>query len=271
MKPRGCGRLGSAGLLLSFSFNPSSVLTRLFFLYSRQRESVYHLSASKSSDKIATLYLIVQFIYVLLMSPYLNSASLGGCLINLLANPKLLYYLLEHNTWRCFYFVFLKGTGYTFQCLCLTVRNKMEYIIQVPLWAFLNERYKHIHQVTFWLRCLKLFCTVWTKCQTIISLAFLWFQLQPMELQMSNWDWAPGVYILFLNRMVVFPRHHGWDTRAQPWAPWRFSCSFTTRPLISRTMGSSLKCTYSLVLCFYISKSKWWHLSTVFKRSSEDV
>lgn len=149
MKPRGCGRLGSAGLLLSFSFNPSSVLTRLFFLYPRQRESVYHLSANKSSDKIATLYLIVQFIYVLLMSPNLNSASLGSCLINLLANPKLLCYLLEHDTWHCFYFVFLKGTGYTFQCLCLTVRNKMEYIIQVPLSAFLNERYKHIHQVTF--------------------------------------------------------------------------------------------------------------------------
>lgn len=58
---------------------------------------MYHLSANESSDKIATLYLIVQFIYVLLMSPDLNSASLRGCLINLLANPKVLNYLLEPN------------------------------------------------------------------------------------------------------------------------------------------------------------------------------
>lgn len=59
---------------------------------------MYHLSANKSPDKIATLYLIVQFIYVLLMSPDLNSASLGGCLINLPANPKMLNYLLEQDT-----------------------------------------------------------------------------------------------------------------------------------------------------------------------------
>lgn len=59
---------------------------------------MYHLSANKSSDKIATLYLIVQFIYVLLMSPDLNSASLGVYLINLLANPKTLNYLLEQDT-----------------------------------------------------------------------------------------------------------------------------------------------------------------------------
>lgn len=59
---------------------------------------MYHLPANKSSDKIATLYLIVQFIYVLLMSPDLNSASLGVYLINLLANPKTLNYLLEQNT-----------------------------------------------------------------------------------------------------------------------------------------------------------------------------
>lgn len=59
---------------------------------------MYHLSANKSSDKIATLYLIVQFIYVLLMSPDLNSASLGVYLINLLANPETLNYLLEQKT-----------------------------------------------------------------------------------------------------------------------------------------------------------------------------
>lgn len=70
---------------------------------------MYHLSANKSPDKIATVYLIVQFIYVLLMSPVLNSASLGGCLINLLANPKMLNYLLEQNTGHCFHFVFLQA------------------------------------------------------------------------------------------------------------------------------------------------------------------
>lgn len=48
---------------------------------------VYHLAVNKLSDKIATLYLIVQFIYVLLMSLDLNSAFLRDCLINLLANP----------------------------------------------------------------------------------------------------------------------------------------------------------------------------------------
>ena len=97
---------------------------------------MYHLSANKSSDKIVTLYLIVQFIYVLLMSPDLNSASLRGHLINLLAHPKTLNYLLEHNTWHCFYFGFLQSSGYTFLYLCLTVSSNIEYIIQIVLLEF---------------------------------------------------------------------------------------------------------------------------------------
>lgn len=59
---------------------------------------MYHFSANKSTDKIANSYLIVQCIYVLLMSLNLNSASLGDCLINPLANPESLNYLLDHNT-----------------------------------------------------------------------------------------------------------------------------------------------------------------------------
>lgn len=65
----------------------STIFTYLSFLHCLQW--VYHLLVNKLSDKIATLYLIVQFIYVLLMSPDLNSAFLRGHLINLLANPIL--------------------------------------------------------------------------------------------------------------------------------------------------------------------------------------
>lgn len=61
------------------------IFTFLSFLHCLQW--VYHLLVNKFSDKIVTLYLIVQFIYVLLMSPDLNSAFLRGCLINLLVNP----------------------------------------------------------------------------------------------------------------------------------------------------------------------------------------
>lgn len=70
---------------LSLSRSSFPIFTYLSFLHCLQW--VYHLSVNKLSDKIATLYLIVQFIYVLLMSPDLNSAFLRGCLINLLANP----------------------------------------------------------------------------------------------------------------------------------------------------------------------------------------
>lgn len=85
------------------------------------------------------------------MSPDLNSAPRGSCLINLLTNPKTLNYLLEHIMWRCFYIVYLKGPGYTFQCLCLTLRNKIGYIIQIALGAFffLKKGIEHIHQITF--------------------------------------------------------------------------------------------------------------------------
>lgn len=160
---------------------------------------MYHLSANKSSDKIATLYLIVQFIYVLLMSPDMNSASLGGCLINLLTNPKMLNYLLEHNTWHCFYFVFLKGPGYTFQCLCLTVRNKIGCIIQIALWAEIKESIKSIFLKSltdsgglFNPQCLKLFWTAWTKYQIIISLACPWFQWQLKKLHTRSVEFEGG-------------------------------------------------------------------------------
>lgn len=47
----------------------------------------------------------------------MNSASLGGILINLLTAAKMLNYLQEHNTQHGFYSMSLKDLGYIVQCL----------------------------------------------------------------------------------------------------------------------------------------------------------